>query len=122
MKAKEKNHSGKINYFHRKDFENNLIKYDLNMFPIEWTDGRENLYNLEYDSNGEIKHKHNFDVSKANYNLIKTNKPDNTPNMMVKDVEGANGFWNKSDCYLNATDNMNIICVLNDSCWKDYTP
>ncbi|MFB0638540.1 MAG: hypothetical protein AB2N28_2670 [Candidatus Phytoplasma solani] len=120
MVPTQKNHAGRTNYFERKDFQDMMNKYDLKTFPTRWTNGRENLYNLEYE-NGQRKTKHDWEVSKANYNLIQTNQPNNTPEMMTKDREGANGFWNKSNCFLNTTANIDIFDILNRNI-KNNTP
>ncbi|WP_373403112.1 hypothetical protein [Candidatus Phytoplasma solani] len=98
MVPTQKDHADRTNYFERQDFEDMMNKYDLKTFPTRWTNGRENLYNLEYE-NGKRKTNHDWTVSKANYSLIQTNQPNNSPEMMTQDIEGANGFWNKSDCF-----------------------
>ncbi|MGZ3139711.1 hypothetical protein PSOLA_00470 [Candidatus Phytoplasma solani] len=112
MVPTQKDHAGRPNYFERKDLQDMMNQYDLKTFPICWTNGRENLYNLEYE-NGQEKKKHGWEVSKANYNLIQTNQPNNTPYMMTQDIAGANGFWNKSNCFLNNTANIDIFEILN---------
>ncbi|WP_373375646.1 hypothetical protein [Candidatus Phytoplasma solani] len=111
MQPQGKDHTGQTNYFERKDFDEIMNKYELTSFPTRWTNGRENLYNLEYE-NGKLKPKHDWIVSKANYNLIQTNQPNNTPRMMTKDIEGANGFWNKSICFSHGCDNKDLKNLL----------
>ncbi|WP_373402987.1 collagen-like protein [Candidatus Phytoplasma solani] len=120
MVPTQKDHAGRTNYFERQDFENMMNQYDLKTFPTRWTNGRENLYNLEYE-NGKRKTNHDWTVSKANYNLIQTNQPNNTPYMMTKDIKGDNGFWNQSNCFLNTIRNIDISDILNSDI-KNNTP
>ncbi|WP_373402744.1 collagen-like protein [Candidatus Phytoplasma solani] len=108
MVPTQKDHAGRTNYFERKDFQDMINQYELSSFPTRWTNGRENLYNFEYE-NAKIKKKHDWYVSKANYNLIQTNQPNHTPYKMTQDIEGDNGFWNQSTCFLNGIVNINIF-------------
>ncbi|MGZ3140193.1 hypothetical protein PSOLA_05720 [Candidatus Phytoplasma solani] len=112
MVPTQKDHAGRTNYFERKDFQDMINQYELASFPTRWTNGRKNFFNLEYE-NAKLKKKHNWEISKANYNLIQTHQPNNASEMMTKNRKGDNGFWNESNCFLNTTANIDIFDILN---------
>ncbi|WP_349401997.1 putative membrane protein [Candidatus Phytoplasma solani] len=112
MQPKAKSHSGYNVYFERKDFDEIMNKYELESFLTRWTTNRENLCNYEYENSGRIAKKHGWGISKANYQIIQTNKPNNTAYNMTQDREGNSGFWNKSNCFLNSINNQDLKDVL----------
>ncbi|MBP5835770.1 coiled-coil domain-containing protein [Candidatus Phytoplasma meliae] len=121
MHPTQKDIKGNPNFLERKDFESIMSKYGLQVYPIKWTNGKENLYNCEYDSDMTVKEHYGWRVSKANYQLIQTNQPNNTTELLTKDKYGDNGFWNKSNCFLNGITNIQIDQVLNSNI-KNKTP
>ncbi|GFZ75103.1 hypothetical protein HPP_0610 [Hydrangea phyllody phytoplasma] len=50
-------------------------------YYIIWTEGKNNLYNLEYE-NAKPKEKYGCQISKADYSLIQTSKPDTTDELL----------------------------------------
>ncbi|WP_284928479.1 hypothetical protein [Candidatus Phytoplasma sp. AldY-WA1] len=104
MKPTGKDHKGRLNYFSFKEFIENAKKYNFNTFPVITGEGSENIYNLEYE-NGQEKKEHGWRVSKANFNLILTNKPYDNPKRMTQSTSGNfddyNGFVNASYCFLD---------------------
>ncbi|MFB0638320.1 hypothetical protein [Candidatus Phytoplasma solani] len=120
MQPQGKDHTGRTNYFLRQDFYDIMNKYELSIYPTRWTNGRENMNNFEYE-NRQVKKKHNWYVSKANYQIIQTNQPSNSPALITRDIEGDNGFWNQSTCFLNSIENQKISNILNSNV-KTKTP
>ncbi|MEC4558818.1 MAG: hypothetical protein U9532_01350 ['Conium maculatum' witches'-broom phytoplasma] len=113
MEPTQKDIHGKAVFFNRIDFKNMTDKYKLHSFPLQWSTGRENLRNYEWDTNDQIKVKNGWESSQANYQFIQTNKPDNTIDSLTKNVKGENGFWNQSNCYLNTISDIDLGQVLN---------
>ncbi len=122
MKPTQKNIHSRENFFNCTDFQNMIDKYKLNSFPLKWTTGRENLYNYEYDKEGHMKRKNDWEVSQANYQFIQTNQPNDITESLTKDIQGEKGFRNKSDCYLNTIDNIDIQEIIHDPDYQDHTP
>ncbi|NWN45564.1 hypothetical protein HR065_00495 [Candidatus Phytoplasma pruni] len=122
MEPTQKDIRGRENFFNRTDFQNMIDKYKLNAFPLKWNTGRENLFNLEFNEQQKVKMKYGWPVSQANYQLIQTNQPYNTIESLTKDIQGENGFWNKSDSCFNTTENIDIQTIINDESYKGKTP
>jgi hypothetical protein len=105
MKPTGKDHKGRLNYFSVPEFIANCKKYNFNSFPVIMDEGSENIYNIEYE-NGDVKKRNGWKVSKANFNLILTNKPDNSSKSMTESTSKAvynyNDFVNKSICFLDS--------------------
>ncbi len=113
MEPTQKDIHGKAVFFNRINFQNMTDKYKLHSFPLQWSTGRENLRNYEWDTNDQIKVKNGWESSQANYQFIQTNKPDNTIDSLTKNVKGENCFWNQSNCYLNTISDIDLGQVLN---------
>ncbi|WP_284928309.1 hypothetical protein [Candidatus Phytoplasma sp. AldY-WA1] len=111
MKPVGRDHKGRLNYFSVQEFIANCKKYNFNSFPVIMDEGSENLFNIEYE-NGKEKEKHGWKVSKANFNLILTNKSDNSLYNMAKstssNIDDYN-FVNASYCFL---DNITLLDFL----------
>ncbi|XXP77523.1 MAG: hypothetical protein AB3N34_01100 [Lettuce witches'-broom phytoplasma] len=39
---------------------------------------------------------------------------------ITKDIQGKNSFWNKSDCFLNTIDNIDMQEIINDPNCQDH--
>jgi hypothetical protein len=115
MKPTGKDHKGRLNYFSFQEFIENCKKYNFNTFPVIMGEGSENIWNIEYEK-GEEKKINRWKVSKANFNLILTNKSDNSFYNMTKSTSGNfddyNGFVNKSICFL---DNKTFLDFLEEA-------
>ncbi|MDV3196018.1 MAG: hypothetical protein Q8885_00580 [Candidatus Phytoplasma stylosanthis] len=122
MHPTQKDINGQIVFFDKPAFEDCLKQIGINCYPIQWTNGREHLGEHEIYSNIRIKYKHDWKVSKSNYQLIATNKPNEKTKLLTKDIFGVNSFYNKSWCFIYTCQNIDIFKTFSEEIDSENMP
>ncbi|MDV3167890.1 MAG: hypothetical protein Q8781_00250 [Candidatus Phytoplasma stylosanthis] len=114
MHPTQKDIKGRTVFFDKKDFEDCLNKIGISCYPLQWSHGRDHLGEYEFESDGNEKLKYGWPVSKSNYQFIQTNKPYAKTNLLTRDKHGDDDFYNRSNCFLNTCQNIDIFNVITE--------
>ncbi|QKX95719.1 MULTISPECIES: hypothetical protein [16SrI (Aster yellows group)] len=90
-------------------------------YYIIWTEGKNNLYNLEYE-NAKPKEKYGCQISKADYSLIQTSKPDATDELLNTNCNNNDNYYNEKYSFINTINNIDIKKILKNSNISSKTP